>query len=297
MENNDTFRRGAVLLALSAFSYALLHFAFDLGDFPLFTGSIGPKNFLPVTTGMILGPYGTAGVLIGAVVSGIVSGAGIFNLIAEAAGVAVMSGGGWLLWYSGKNRRATALKNTRDLLRFTVISLALSGVCGFIAFLSGSGPWMTFGSYMAWNLLLGIPVIIIITSIFCVKLVCPAWCPLKLDINERFVLEPGCISEIGEMIDELCFMKRLDRKRGFQMQSCIEECILLILPEPSCRNLQLTARISDSISITMRYDGKPCNPLRERTHEDQIGLMMIKQRALRARYSYTGGVNYLHIVQ
>ena len=297
MISSDTFRRSVILLAVSAFSYALLHFAFDLGDFLLFTGSIGPKNFLPLTMGMILGPFGTAGVLAGALASGVISGAGSYELIAEATSAAVMSGGGWLLWYAGKSGRAIALKNMRDLLRFTLISLALSGVGGFIAFLAGSSYWMTFGSYMAWNLLLGIPVVMIMTSIFCVKSVYPPWRPLKLDINERFILAPGCIAEIGDIIDELCFAKKLERKRGFQMQSCIEECILLILSEPTCLNLLLTARINDSISITMQYNGKPCNPLRGRTHEDQIGLTLIKQRALRARHHYRGGENHLHIVQ
>jgi hypothetical protein len=295
MKNDNTFQGNVIVLA--ALCYVMIHFVFDFGDFPLFKGNIGPKNFLPITVGMISGPFGAAGVLIGAVGVGALSGGGADAVVSESVGVLIMSCGGWLLWYAGKSARGIALKTARDLLRFAAISLLLSGACAAAAFLSGTDPLPVFGSYMIWNLLLGIPVIALMTSIFCVKTVCPPWRPPQWDINEQLTLEPGCIAVVSGRIDELCSARKIDWKRGYQMQSCIEECILLILSEPTCRGLRLTVRISDSISIMMAYDGKPCNPLRAWAHGDPVRLTLIKQRALRAHYRYSGGVNRLHIVQ
>jgi hypothetical protein len=274
-----------------------MHFIFDLGDFPLFKGIIGPKNFLPITIGMILGPFGALGMLAGSLTVGILSGANILSVISESAGAVITAGGGWLLWYAKKGTGGIALKKVRDLIRFTVISLILSAVCGGIAYLCGLGFRMTFISYMSWNLLMGIPVIMLMTSIFCINVVYPSWHPVILDINKVFPLKTESIADIKDTIDELCECGKLDKNRGLLMQSYIEECFLLILSEPTCKNLRLTVRISDSISITMQYDGKPCNPLRGRVYDDQIGLTLIKQRPLRARHRYSGKRNHLHIVQ
>jgi hypothetical protein len=270
---------------------------FDLGDFPLFKGIIGPKNFLPIVTGMILGPFGTLGMFAGSLTVGILSGSDFAAIISETAGAVIMSGGGWLLWYAKKGSGGIALKKARDILRFTVISLILSALCGAVAYLCGLGFFVTFISYMAWNLLLGMPVIMLMTSIFCVNVVYPPWHPIVFDINETLPLKTESIAVISDIIDELCFNKKIERKRAFLMQSYIEECILMILSEPTCKSLQLTVQISDCISIIMKYDGKPCNPLRPRTYEDQIGLEIIKQRALRVRYRYLSKRNFLHVVQ
>ena len=296
MGNNDVFRKYVVMALVSAICYLLCQFAFSFGDFPLFQGSIGPRNFLPLAMGLVFGPFGSAGVLTGAVIAGALSGAGLHSIVSEAVGVLAMSCGGWLLWYADKRARGVALKTRRDLLRFVLISLVLSGVCAAAAFLAGMSPLPVFGSYVVWNFLLGVPIISLMTSIFCIKAVYPPWRRAPADISGEFSLKPDCITAVSDKIDELCFMKRLDRKRGFQLQSCIEECILLILSEPTCKSLRLEVSISDSISIKMEYDGKSCNPLLERFHEDMIGLTLIKQRALRARHHYSRGANHLHIV-
>jgi integral membrane sensor domain MASE1 len=270
---------------------------FDIGDFPLFKGIIGPKNSLPITMGMILGPFGAFGMLAGSITAGILSGAGALSLISESAGAVIMSAGGWLLWYAKKGTGGIALKKLRDLLRFTVISLILSALCASIAYLCGEGFLMTFISYMVWNLLLGISLIMLLTSIFCVNVVYPPWHPIIFDINETLPLKTESVTVILDIIDELCFSKKLDRKRAIFMQSYIEECIIMILSEPTCKNLRLTVQISDCISIVMQYDGNRCNPLRMTSYEDQIGLDIIKQRALRVRHSYSGKMNQLRIVQ
>jgi hypothetical protein len=296
MKNSETFIKSSAMIIFSACSYILIHLVFDLGDFPLFKGIIGPKNFLPITMGMILGPFGALGMLVGSIMVGILSKAGVSAVVFESVAVLIMSGGGWLLWYANKGGGDLVIKRARDLLRFTVISLILSAECGFIAYLSGFGFLTIFVSYMAWNLLMGIPVIMLMTSIFCVNVVYPPWHPMLFDIHELLPIETPSIALIGSVIDALCLAKKIDRKRGYQLQRCIEECLLLIQSEPSCQTLQLSVRISDSISIHMQYAGKPCNPLRERANEDQIGLKIIKQRALRANYRYFSKKNHLHIV-
>jgi hypothetical protein len=297
MKLSYTFRRSLVMLVISALTYVLIHFIFDLGDFPLFKGIIGPKNFLPITMGMILGPFGALGMLAGSVAVGILSGATTLSLISETAGAVIMSAGGWLLWYARKGTGGIALKKISDLLRFTVISLILSALCGLVAYLCGLGFFMTFISYTAWNELLGIPVIMLMTSIFCVNVVYPSWHPIIFDINETLPLKTDSITVIADIIDELCFNKKLDRKRSLLLQSYIEECLIIILSEPTCKTLRLTVQISDCISIVMQYDGKRCNPLHLKTYEDQIGLEIMKQRALRVRHSYSGKMNQLRIVQ
>jgi hypothetical protein len=297
MKFNYTFRRSIVLLVFCAFSYVLLHFMFDLGNFPLFKGIIGPKNFLPIVTGMTLGPFGALGMFAGAISVGFLSGADIAEIFSETVGAVIMSGGGWFLWYTKKGNGTISLKKVRDLLRFAVISLILSALCGLVAYICGLGFFTTFISYMAWNLLMGISVIMLMTSIFYINVIYPPWSPIIFDINETLPLKTESITVIADIIDELSFNKKIDQKRAFLMQSYIEECIIMILTEPTCKNLQLTVQISDCISIIMRYDGKPCNPLRPKTYEDQIGLEIMKQRALRVHYAYSGKMNHLRIVQ
>jgi hypothetical protein len=297
MKNNFTLRRSLGLLVFCALCYILLHFMFDLGNFPLFKGVIGPKNVLPIVTGMLLGPFAAFGIFAGAAAVGILSGAGITAIISETVGAVIMTCGGWLLWYARKGNGTVSLKKVRDLIRFTVISLILSALCGLVSYFCGLGFLLTFVSYMSWNLLIGIPVIMLMTSIFCVNVVYPPWHPAIFEINETLPLKTESIAVITDEIDELCFQKKLDNKRAIFLMSYIEECILMILSEPTCKSLLLTVQISDCISINMMYDGKRCNPLRSQRDEDQIGLDIIKQRALRARHSYSGKRNYLHIVQ
>jgi hypothetical protein len=297
MKNIYTFRRSIVMLIISSFSYVLMHFIFDLGSFPLFKGIIGPKNFLPVSMGMILGPFGSFGMVAGALAGGVLSKASIAAIIAESAGAVIMSGGGWLLWYARKGTGGIVLKRVRDLVRFTVISVILSCVCGFIAYLYGLGFIKTFASYLAWNLLMGIPIIMLMTSVICVNVVYPSWHRVIFDINILLPLETSSIAIIREKIDELCENGKLDRTRGYQMYNSIEECFSLILSEPSCRELRLVVKVSDSISIVMQYDGKVCNPLKKRVYEDTLGRELIRNRDLRVRHRYTGKKNHLHIVQ
>jgi hypothetical protein len=139
-------------------------------------------------------------------------------------------------------------------------------------------------------MLIGVPVIMLMTSVFCVRVVTPPWCPSVPEISGRYILNSGCITEINDLIDGLPFKKK------YQLQSCVEECVLRILSESSCQNLWLTVYISDSFSLSMEYDGKRCNPLRQIPGEDEIGLALIKYRALRARHRYFRKINYLHIV-
>ncbi|MDR1663859.1 MAG: hypothetical protein LBR83_02925 [Clostridiales bacterium] len=299
MKNKNTRLKNRGLAALTALIYILVHFVFGLGDFPLFKSDVGPKNFLPLATGLLLGVYGSAGTFLGALATGIFSGESAVAVSAEIIFALIMSEGGRLLWYSGKKARIVALKKAADFGRFMGLSFLLSAVCAGLGLLSGGAvePARVFFSFAVWNTLLGIPVLILTTSIFCVTPDCPKRLQIKPDIDERLPLTVESIGILHEKIDGLCAEKKLDRKRAFGMQNCIEECVLLILGQPSCKNLWLTARVSDSISIVMKYDGERCNPLARRKIGDQLGLIIIKNRALRASHGYFGGVNSLHIVQ
>jgi hypothetical protein len=284
--------------------YVFVSVSFEPFEAAVFTSYAGPKNALPAVMGLLYGPFGALGVAIGALAAGALLGAPLMAVLFEAGAAAVMSLGAWRLWYTGGKARVIRIKNIGDIARFFAVTAALSAVCAGAAFalsrLGADISWLlVFGSFIVWNALLGIIVIIMMTSIVGVSPVCPRSHPLAPDIDCELPLETESVAVVSDMIDELCFNKILERKRGFQLQSCVEEIILLILAEPTCKNMRLTIRVGDSIIVTMLYDGNARSPFRANNaaYEEQLGLTLIKQRAFRASHSYRGKINKVHIVQ
>ena len=88
-------------------------------------------------------------------------------------------------------------------------------------------------------------------------------------------------------------------KRVLEIQSCIEELsIRIIKAQPNAR-ISVSVIFGEAISARLHYAGEKYNPFRIEKDEDEIDIMrlaIIKHRAIRASFSYSGGVNQVHAV-
>ena len=88
-------------------------------------------------------------------------------------------------------------------------------------------------------------------------------------------------------------------KRVFEIENCLEELYIRIrkkLPEASiCGRVEL----GSTISMRLWVDGAKYNPFLREADEDEVDLLSLKllrHRALRASWSYTGGQNLIRVV-
>lgn len=299
---NKTLRSRFGLLIVCAGLYLLIDLPFRATGSPVFAGCVGPKNFLPVSMGVLFGPFGTIGTCLGTAVAGLVALAPFENILFECICAIIMGGGSWLLWYCGSGARVVMLKRWCDLGRLMACVISLSALCTAISLAFWDGGVTTVSIFLSlsiWNALLSVPVIIFTTSILGILQICPAWCPNNADMDHDFPAETQSIQSINDKLDELCLNKRFDQRKCFQVQNCIEELLLRILSNKAWSGLHLRVYIHDSVCLYLEYSGSQYNPLnigKEESHEELIGLLLIKWRALRASYHYRNGVNELHIV-
>ena len=299
MKKADLQRKMRILL-VSAAAYLLADLPVQLTGFLHFGSWIGIKNFLPATLGLFFGPWGAFGGMLGCIAT-----AGILQTpLAEAAFecvcIAVTGMGMWLLWHLCSGTHWIRFKQIRQYLWYLCLLLGLSLACGLISlpFLEGA-LWPTVAAHASLGLLVGLPVNIILGSLFCQEPVLPPFCALERDASGWIDADMSSLDRMNELLEECAVGKKISRKRVFEAQSCIEEVILRVLGAQPAAQILLSVDFSDAISIRFAYAGSKYNPLHTGKQEDEadiMGLKLIKHRAMRATYSRRGGENQLHIV-
>lgn len=297
----NCLRKVLMSLLIMAGCYLLVDLPFQVTEMKLFTGVLGPKNCLPVLTCLLLGPFSAVGLCLGAVLSGLILRSDVLTIFLECLCVLAMGWGSRLLWYSGKGARPVKLKCWRDIGRLmccAAIPALLCAAVGGLLLWRGSMFWQILISCLTWNFLLGVPVLILSVSILGTLPVCPAHCSNPPDLEET--LPPGVesIELASDRLETLSSEGRLGKKI-FQVQNCIEELLLRILAAGTWEGFHLRVYADDSVCFHLSYAGVAYNPLRagrRESKEDLIGLLLIRQRALRASYRYRSGINELHIV-
>ena len=294
------FRKGLRLLALSALAYLLADLPIQLTGFLRFGSWIGIKSFLPVTLGLFFGPWGALGGMLGCIATGAILHTPLAELAFECICIALIGMGMWLLWHLCSGSGKVCFKQLRQYLLYAGLLLGLSLLCGLLSLpLIEGALWPTVAAYSSLGLLVGLPVNIILGSLFCLENVLPPFRTAERDVSGWIDVDTASLDRMNEQLEDAALMRRIPRRRVFEAQSCIEEVSMRVLAAVPDAQIRLCVDFGDALSIRFSYAGAKYNPLRTGKDEDEVDVMslkLIKHRAMRAMYAYRSGENQLHIV-
>jgi hypothetical protein len=304
------------VFALCALAAALIDLPFRTIGFLGLAPTVGPKNILPLLFGLMFGPSGSLGVGAGVLISALVRG----NLDSaawwEGAIVAIISWLCWILWYLPKIACIPSLKKPRILVKFILFTLGTGCALGaalalFPAARYGLDPF-TAGlqvacSVFVWSLLVGMPAIVTMTSVFAVVPVMPRsyWergqSAMKPDLTLELTPTGGLIG-VGDAVEEFNMDHKIPMKRGYAIMSCVEEIAVLLLSRLSeGETLAVGLKAGDNVTIRFTYRGPRYNPLAAKSAKglsnlDNLGILLVREMATAAGYSRRRGINRIKIV-
>ena len=260
----------------------------------------GIKNFLPFTLGLFFGTYGVSGCVIGCIASAFFANPSASDVIRECSCVIVTGLGMFYGWHFLKKSGRISFKTWPDYSRYILLLVILSLFSGVIYSPSGLAVSVQAGlAYFLTGLFIGVPVNILFSSLLYIEPVMPRGKILSYDAE--FCLLPSAESlEGANEILEMSAMKRgVNIKRVLEIQSCIEELAIRIQNAQPDARISISVIFGDAISARLHYIGEKYNPFHISKDEDEIDIMslkIIKHRAIRASFSYSGGENTVHAV-
>ena len=303
MENHKK-RRGrgmAQILLLACAVYFLLDFPIRFTRAYEFPDFAGIKSFLPFTLGMFFGPVAAVGAALGALLTSLACGTAPIERITEVLCVLLAGTGSWLCWFGTHRNGHVRLESFREVGIYAAMVLGLSALCGGVAGLMlGREKFLpAMGILGVTGLLVGLPVNILLSGIFCVTPVLPGFCREEGAILFELPLRDVSFDEVNMRIEEDALKKKIPIKRVFEIENCLEELYIRIrrrLPDAPIRG---KVEMGSTISMQVRVDGAKYNPFRREADEDEIiqsSLKLIRHRALRASWTYNDGQNLIRIV-
>lgn len=299
MQKLDWNRHGRLFL-LSAVVYLLLDLPVQVTGFLAFGSYIGIKNFLPTSLGLQFGPAGILGSCAGAVATALLLGTPVREILLECLCILIMGTGTWLLWHLGSGTHRIHFKRGINYLKYFGILVGLSALCGCISLILLEGAFAaTMVSYTALGLLIGIPVNIMANGLFCLEPILPPSYQMQHAVTGVITADPESLMLVNEALEDFAYSKKLNQRRVFEVQSCLEELSIRILAKLPDAQIHIQINYGDTLSARVYYDGKKYNPLYIDKEEDELdimGLKLIKHRALRAAYQYHDRTNHVHVV-
>jgi len=294
------WNRHCKLFLLSAVVYLLLDLPVQLTGFLTFGSYIGIKNFLPTFLGLQFGPAGILGSCTGAIVAALLLGTPAREILLESLCVLIMGTGTWLLWHLGSSTHRIHFKRGINYLKYFGILVGLSALCGCISLILLEGAFVaTTASYTALGLLIGIPVNIMANGLFCLEPILPPMYQIQHAVTGVITADPESLMVLNEALEDFAFTKKLNQRRVFEVESCLEELSIRILGKLPDAQIHIQINYGDTLSAKVCYEGKKYNPLYIEKDEDEldiISLNLIKHRALRAAYQYHNRINHVHVV-
>lgn len=280
--------------------YLLLDLLTRMMGFTQLGSYLGIKNFLPIVLGLLFGPYASVGMCAGILLLFPFAGASLPELLTEVSNVTIMSCCAWLLWYM-HDTRPVYLKTIRDYAKFFLIVLLLSPLTAMpsLCLIGLEGFFETALCYAIFSVFIGVPILILSTSILCVQPVFPKGKALEPDVACDIGQDFHNLCEVNDAIEAAGAAHGLPVKKLFLIENCVEETTTRIYG--GCQNtvVNICLFVNDSVSLHISYAGERFNPLRRgkgETDMELLGLTLIRQTALRASYDYLSGINHLHIV-
>lgn len=300
MKKFDWNRHGKLFL-LSSVIYLLLDLPVQATGFLSFGPYIGIKNFLPTTLGLQFGPAGILGSCAGCVCTALFLGTPVREVLLECICILIMGTGTWFLWHLGSGTHRIHFKRAINYLKYFGLLVGLSVICGCISLvLVEAGAFVsTMVSYIALGLLVGIPINIMANGLFCFEAILPPPYKPQYAVSGVISADSESLMLLNETLEEFAFSKKLNQRRIFEFQSCLEELAIRILVKIPDAQIQVQINYDDTLSARLHYAGQKYNPLHIEKGEDELdimGLKLVKHRALRAAYQYQRPTNHIHVV-
>lgn len=276
------------LILVCALAYFVMDFPVQMTQIlPSFAGI---KNFLPFTLGLFFGAWGVMGCVIGCVLSALIVNPNMAAVLHEcwcivAAGLVMFWG-----WHLTAKTHRPSLKTWPDYARYIVLLVAGCVLCGKIP---------VSLAYFLTGLTIGIPVTILFSSLLYIEPVIPSRYTNFPDADFCLLQSAESIEGANELLEMSAIKRGVNMKRVLEIESCIEELALRIRKSHPDARISVSVIFGEAISVRLHYGGKKYNPFRIEPGEDEIDIMslkIIKHRAIRASFSYSGGENLVHAV-
>ena len=277
-----------MLVFLCALAYFLLDTPMQMtGILPSYAGL---KNFLPFTLGLFFGIYGVSGCILGCVLSALLLKPALYDVMYECFCIAVTGLGMFRGWHFLVKSHKITFKTFPDYGRYIMLMAVLSALCLKIP---------VSASYFLFGTAISIPVNILFSSLLYIEPVLPRNCRRSYDAEFCLFAGKDSLDGANEVIEATSETHGLPAKRVLEIQSCLEELIIRILDADSDAKISVRLNYGEAISARLTYSGRKYNPFLTRKDEDEIDIMslkIIKHRAIRASFRYSGGVNIVHVV-
>lgn len=300
---NSFERHQRILLLLStACVYFLADLPVQLTGFLQYNSVIGIKNFLPTTLGLLFGPYGVFGAVIGCTATAIILRTPISLMLLEWLCIILPGIGIWLLWHIGSSSPRIRFKRVSNYFRYIGILLVLYAICGGLSrfFIEGGAFWEIMVSYVSLSVLVGIPVNILFNGVLCLDLVLPPTYYLANSADSVTIqANPSAIKDLLEFLDGISQEKLIATVKKVEYQNTLEEIFLRIIKAKATGGIHVQISLTNVMSAVFTYEGPAINPMLPRDDDDEIdkaGLAMFRHRTLHTNYLHRGGMNIIHFL-
>ncbi|MBQ7195956.1 MAG: DMT family transporter [Synergistaceae bacterium] len=250
----------------------------------------GIKNALPFITGLFYGIYGMTGCIIGCLVSSVLMGETFISMLWECWCITAISLSMYYGWHIFSKSHRINFKKARHYIRYLFLSLFASVLCL-------KPDYMV--SYFLTGILIGFPMNILFGSLLYIEPFVPSFASAKADAEFELKNDSGSLESANDFLQDTAISKGVNLKRVFEIQSCLEELSIRIFKAVPDAVIKVRVIYYNAISMRLSYTGIKYNPFKINKNEDILDIMslnIIKHRALRASFIYSGGGNKIHVV-
>ena len=292
----------ALLVISTACVYFLADLPVQMTEFLQYDSFIGIKNFLPTTLGLLFGPYGVLGALIGCTATSVILHTPLNFMLLEWLCIILPGIGIWLLWHIGLPSPRIRFKHVSSFLRYFGILLLLHAICGGLSrfFIEGGAFWEIMIAYVSLSILVGIPITILFNGVLCLDLVLPPTYYLANSADSITVqANPAAINDLLAFLDALSQEKIIATVKKKEYQNTLEEIFLRIIKAQATGGIHVQISLTKVMSAVFTYEGPQLNPLRPHIDDDEgdkAGLAMFRHRTLHSQYIHRGGMNIIHFL-
>ena len=288
--NSKRIRQRIMLILGTACVYFLADLPVQLTGFLHFGPYIGIKNFLPTTLGLLFGPYGVIGALIGCTATACILHTSVMETLLEWLCIILPGLGIWFLWHLVSASHKIHFKRAINYFRYLGLMIALYAVCGALSFLfvEGGAFKEIMVSHISLGFLVGIPINILFNGVLCLIPILP---PTEyFTSNTQKITLPATEAAVGDMfgfIDDFTSKNAIADNRKHNLQTSLEEILQRILKYRPTSDIHLQVSDDGIFSVILKYDGPPVNPLILQEGEDEIdqaGLLLFMHRILHIGY-------------
>lgn len=291
------FSQRLSLVLATACIYFIADYPVQLTDFLQYGPYIGIKNFLPVTLGLLFGPYGVLGALIGCMTTASILHTPILEILLEWLCIILPGLGMWFFWHLWSASHKIHFKSPVNYFRYLGLLTALYIVCGALSYLlvEGGAFWEIMISHISLGFLVGIPVNILFNGVLCLIPILPPTNSFTPNTEQiKLPADDTAISSMFAFTNSYTRKNAIANERRQNLQSSLEEILQRIFKSRPTSDILL--RLSDDglFSVILEYDGPSVNPLILQEDEDEIdqaGLLLFMHRILHVGYHRFRGHN------